>query len=93
MKSLALSLPFAVGLGLGAGACRVPNKGHCANQDEPGNAYCASKNPATPFCSPCTASYDGCVPFVPNACEAFATGPGDESSGGSGGSGSSSSDG
>ena len=81
-------VPFVVGLLLGAWSCRLPNKEHCSNQDEPGNAYCVSKNPATPYCSPCTASYEGCVPFVPTACETFATGPGDSSS--SGGSSSSS---
>lgn len=76
-------VPFVVGLLLGA--CRLPNKEHCSNQDVPGNAYCVAKNPATPYCSPCTASYDGCVPFVPTSCETFATGPGDtgSSSGGS----------
>ncbi|MBC8073514.1 MAG: hypothetical protein IAG13_34655 [Deltaproteobacteria bacterium] len=91
MIRAALLLPFAIGLGLGTWACRVPNRDHCANQDQPGNAFCAAKNPATPFCSPCTASYDGCVPFVPTACDEFATGP-EESSEGSGGSSGSSSD-
>jgi hypothetical protein len=83
MLARATLVAFVVGLALGTWACRVPNKSHCSNQDEPGNAYCASKNPATPFCSPCTASYDGCVPFVPSACEAFATDDGTSSGGGS----------
>lgn len=90
MRSRLSLLAFAIGLVGGTWACRVENKKHCANQDEPGNAYCAAKNPATPYCSPCTASYDGCVPFVPSACEAFATGPGSSSGGESGGESSSS---
>jgi hypothetical protein len=78
VKTAIAIVPFVVGLALGAWSCRLPNKDHCSNQDVPGNAWCAQRNPATPYCSPCTASYDGCVPFVPTSCATFATGPEEE---------------
>jgi hypothetical protein len=74
-RALLLVAGLAVGVGVGLGsACRIPNPEHCSNQDQPGSAYCASLNPATPFCSPCHSKYHGCLPFPPTSCDGFATG-------------------
>lgn len=65
---------WLLGLSLGAAAgvaCEVENPDHCANQDQPGNDYCAGLNSSTPFCSPCHAKNHGCLPFEPVSCEDY----------------------
>ncbi|MEM6991035.1 MAG: hypothetical protein AAF721_11070 [Myxococcota bacterium] len=54
--------------GVAAGACQVINPDHCANQALPGNEWCFNLSRSTPFCSPCVASFHGCVAFEPVAC-------------------------
>jgi hypothetical protein len=58
-------------VGLGGGACRVPNRDHCANQDVPGDRYCRETTPSLPYCSPCRRKFDGCVEFPPVGCAGY----------------------
>jgi hypothetical protein len=62
---------MALCAGLVAGACRVPNPDHCANQDVPGDRYCAAHTPSLPYCSPCRRDFDGCVEFPPVGCAGY----------------------
>lgn len=65
MMRLGAALAVAAGIVV---ACKVPNPDHCANQDLAGNAWCARHYEARTFCSPCRASYNGCVEYEPRAC-------------------------
>ena len=66
-----VGLAACFGLGLGLGACRLPNRDHCFNAAIDGDAWCAEEDPERPWCSPC--AYDdahhGCVAEQPNAEE------------------------
>lgn len=61
----ALSLALAMGLGLGA--CQLPNPDHCFNLSDDPNAWCASTytDEALMFCSPCAETNQGCVADEP----------------------------
>lgn len=63
-----ISLALALALGLSLGACRLPNPDHCLHKAADANGWCAERDPATPFCSPC-AEHNGCVAEEPSEDE------------------------
>ena len=54
---------FVLGLG---GACQLPNPDHCFNLTDQPNTWCAKRDAARPFCSPCAAQDYGCVEVEPS---------------------------
>jgi len=74
---LVAATTLGTALGLVSGACRLPNPEHCDNQDQAGNDYCAGRNSATPFCSPCHEKNQGCLPFEPLTCDGYQGGSDD----------------
>jgi len=70
--ALAAGLAGALAVGLTGASCKVVNQDHCANQDVPGNEFCADLNRSTPYCSPCRRDFHGCVDFEPFACPGYA---------------------
>ncbi|PRQ09436.1 hypothetical protein [Enhygromyxa salina] len=68
-QSLRSSLVLAFGVGLGVGACQLPNPNHCQNIALDANAWCGAVYSDEPYCSPCEADNNGCVADEPTASE------------------------
>ena len=74
MRRPAAALSIALALMLGGAAalsCKVINEDHCANKELPGNDWCSALSRSTPYCSPCIATFHGCVAFEPFACGGY----------------------
>lgn len=57
-----------LGLALGL-ACQISNDDHCVHKAVEADAWCATQDPARPFCSPCAAPEHGCVATRPDLAD------------------------
>lgn len=74
LHRLALVCFVATGSGaLAASACELPNPDHCINRSSDANAWCAERDPAFAYCSPCYEFNAGCVARepTPERCPAY----------------------
>ena len=82
MRARSIWLLSSLALGLGLGACRLPNPDHCFNRAEDPDGWCAEQfgGEGRAICSPCDYDeiYLGCVEQAPGECSLYSTGTGTE---------------